>query len=277
MTEQAASTQGASPTPAAARTWRKPPTIPNPVLRYGIVVAVVAYVIYAAGDVNLDIGRAIAGIPKAWDMLMQMVPPDFSRWELLLSGMLESLQMAVFSTAAGVLLSIPVAVGAARNIAPRPVYLLFRAYIGVVRTLPEVLIAIFFVKAFGFGAFAGTLTLTLASTGFVGKLLAEAIEEIDPGQVEAVPAAGASWPLVLVYAIQPQVLPRYVGLCIYRLDINLRESTILGIVGAGGIGAALYNSFGRYEYDVSAAILLLIIAVVLLAEWASGAIRARIQ
>lgn len=271
MTEQAASA------PAAAPTWRKPPMVRSPVLRYALILGTVVYVVYAARAVNLDIGRMIAGIPKAWDLLVQMVPPDFSRWQLLLSGMLESLQMAVFATAVGVLLSVPVAVGAARNIAPRPVYLLLRGYIGAVRTLPEVLIAIFFVKAFGFGAFAGMLTLTIASTGFVGKLLAEAIEEIDPGQVEAVRATGASWPLVLVYAIQPQVLPRYVGLCIYRLDINLRESTILGIVGAGGIGAALYNSFGRYEYDVSAAILLLIIAVVLVAEWASGAIRARIQ
>jgi phosphonate transport system permease protein len=261
---------------AARRTWHKPPMIRSPLLRYGLYVAILVYVVYAATDVNFDLRRFLQGIPEAIKLAQEMVPPDFSRWELLIDGLLESLQMAIFSTAIGVLLSIPVAVGAARNVAPRPVYLFFRGYLGVVRTLPEVLIAIFFVKAFGFGAFAGMLTLTIASTGFVGKLLAEDIEDIDEGQVEAIRATGAGWPKVLLFGIQPQVLPRYVGLCIYRLDINLRESTILGIVGAGGIGATLYNSFGRYEYDFSLAILLSIIAVVLVAEWASGAIRARI-
>jgi len=258
------------------RTWRKPSMIANRWLRWTLVALALAYLVYAFDDVNLDIARIIAGIPEAADMIARMVPPDFTRWQLLLDGLLESLRMAIFSTAIGVVLSIPIAVGAARNLVPKPVYLLFRGYLGVVRTLPEVLIAIFFVKAFGFGTFAGMLTLTLASTGFVGKLLAEAIEAIDRGQVEAIRATGAGWSKVLRYAIQPQVLPRYVGLCIYRLDINLRESTILGIVGAGGIGATLYNAFARYEYDVAFAILLAIIGVVLVAEWASGAIRARI-
>lgn len=265
-----------SSTPAAPRSWRKPPMIRNPVLRWGMLLAVAVYIVYAVEDVNLDLARFIAGIPKAVEMAGDMVPPDFTRWPLLLEGLLESLQMAIFSTAVGVVLSVPIAVGAARNMVPKPVYLAFRCYLGLVRTLPEVLIAIFLVKAFGFGAFAGMLTLTLASTGFVGKLLAEEIEAIDPGEVEAIRASGGGWLKVLLYGVQPQTLPRYVGLCIYRLDINLRESTILGIVGAGGIGATLYNAFGRYEYDFAFAILLSIVALVLVAEWASGAIRARI-
>jgi phosphonate transport system permease protein len=246
-------------------------------MRWALLLSGILYLVYACSDVNLDFKRFIAGLPRVIDMVRQMVPPDFSRWELLMDGLLESVQMAVFSTAIGVVLSIPVAVGAARNLVPKLVYLLFRGYIGLVRTLPEVLIAIFFVKAFGFGAFAGMLTLTIASTGFVGKLLAEDIEDIDEGQVEAIRATGASWIKVLTYGILPQVLPRYIGLSIYRWDINLRESTILGIVGAGGIGASLYNSFGRYEYDFSLAILLSIIVVVLAAEWISGFIRERIQ
>jgi phosphonate transport system permease protein len=262
--------------PRTGRTWRKPPMIRSAWLRWGLVVATVAYLIYAIDDVNFDLERFIAGIPKAIDMAQAMVPPDFSRWELLLEGVLESLQMAIFSTAIGVVISIPIAVCAARNMVPKPVYLAARGYLGIVRTLPEVLIAIFLVKAFGFGAFAGMLTLTIASTGFVGKLLAEDIEQLDPRQVEAIRATGGGWLKVLLYGVAPQTMPRYIGLCIYRLDINLRESTILGIVGAGGIGATLYNSFGRYEYDFSFAILLSIIAIVLVAEWASGAIRARI-
>lgn len=269
-----------APTASGARTtgrsWRKPPMIRSAWLRWVLLIATIAYLIYAIDDVNFDLQRFIEGIPKAVDMAQAMVPPDFSRWQLLLDGVLESLQMAIFSTAIGVVISIPIAVCAARNMVPKPVYLAARGYLGIVRTLPEVLIAIFLVKAFGFGAFAGMLTLTIASTGFVGKLLAEDIEQLDPRQVEAIRATGGNWLKVLLYGVAPQTLPRYIGLCIYRLDINLRESTILGIVGAGGIGATLYNSFGRYEYDFSFAILLSIIAIVLVAEWASGAIRARI-
>jgi phosphonate transport system permease protein len=257
--------------------WRPPPKIRSPWLRWLLLAAVGLYFLYAIGDVHLSPKRFISGIPRVAEMLGVMLPPDFSRWDLLFSGILESIQMAIISTALGIVLGIPVAVGASRNLVPGPVYALFRGYIGMVRTLPEVLIAIFFVKAIGFGAFAGMLTLTTASTAFVGKLLAEEIEAIDPGQVEAVRATGAGWSKVLIYGIQPQVLPRYIGLSIYRWDINFRESVILGIVGAGGIGATLYNAFGRYEYDFGLAILLVMIVVVLIAEWGSGEIRSRIQ
>jgi phosphonate transport system permease protein len=260
----------------APRRWRKPPLIGNPVLRWGLMASIVAYLVWGIGDLEFDLERIARGLPKAADMLGQMVPPDFTRWPLLLDGLIESLQMAIVATAAGAVVSIPIGLGAAANIAPAPIYWLSRAYIGISRTFPEVLIAIFFVKAFGFGAFAGVLTLFIASTGFVGKLLAEEIEAIDPGQVEAVRATGAGPGNILLFGILPQVMPRFIGLCIYRLDINLRESTILGIVGAGGVGAVLYNSFARYEYDFSAAILLAIIALVLVAEWASGFARARI-
>ncbi|PWG65111.1 phosphonate ABC transporter, permease protein PhnE [Sediminicurvatus halobius] len=266
-----------SVTAAAPRRWRRPPLIASPLLRWLALAGTVAYLVFALLDMEFDYARFVSGIPRGVDMLASMVPPDFSRWRLLLDGLLESLQMAFFATAIGVVLSIPIAVGAATNVAPRWLYAVCRAYIGLSRTFPEVLIAIFFVKAFGFGAFAGVLTLVIASTGFVGKLLAEEIEAIDPGQVEAMRATGAGPLGVLLFGVAPQVMPRYIGLVIYRLDINLRESTILGIVGAGGVGAVLYNSFARYEYDFSLAILLAIIAVVLVAEWFSGFVRARIK
>lgn len=260
----------------ATRPWRRPPAITNPALRWGTILAILAYLVFAVADIELDVERFIRGIPRGVDMVLAMMPPDFSRWPLLLDGLLESMRMAVFATAVGVVLSIPIAVGAAGNFAPRWLYGLCRGWIGLSRTFPEVLIAIFFVKAFGFGTFAGVLTLTIASTGFVGKLLAEEIEAIDPGPVEAMRATGAATAKVLLFAVAPQVLPRFVGLLIYRLDINLRESTILGIVGAGGVGAVLYNSFARYEYGFSSAILVSIIAVVLVAEWFSGVVRRRI-
>ena len=130
---------------------------------------------------------------------------------------------------------------------------------------------------FGFGPFAGFLTLAFATIGFLAKLLAEDIEDIDPGQVEAVRATGAGWWQVVNYAIQPQVMPRLIGLSLYRLDINFRESAVIGIVGAGGIGATLNTAIDRYEYDSAGAILLVIIGIVMIAEYSSSYVRKWVQ
>jgi phosphonate transport system permease protein len=207
-----------------------------------------------------------------------LFPPDFvSRWAEIFDGIYESLWMTVTSTVIGVALSIPVGLGAARNLSPRPVYLFCRAIVAVSRTFPEVILAIFFVKLFGFGPFAGFLALSVATIGFYGKLLAEDIEDMDPVQAEAVKATGANWFQWLNYAVQPQVLPRMIGLGLYRFDINFRESAVVGIVGGGGIGATLLTSFDRYEFDSAAAILLIIIAIVMAVEYTSGYVRRWVQ
>jgi phosphonate transport system permease protein len=129
----------------------------------------------------------------------------------------------------------------------------------------------------GFGPFAGFLTLSFATIGFLAKLLAEDIEDIDAGQAEAIRATGASWLQLVNYAVQPQVMPRLIGLSMYRIDINFRESAVVGIVGAGGIGATLNTALSRYEYDTAAAILIIIIVIVMIAEYSSSVIRKRIQ
>jgi phosphonate transport system permease protein len=185
--------------------------------------------------------------------------------------------MATLSTALGVLIGIPVAVMAARNFAPLPAYATGRGIISLGRTFHEIIVAILFVKAVGFGPFAGMLTLTWGSIGFFGKLLAEQIENIDRGQVEAIRATGAGRGAVLLFGVLPQVLPRIIGLTIYQWDVHLRQSTIIGIVGAGGVGTTLYNSFARYDYDFSLAILLVIVAIVVLGEAVSAVARRRIQ
>lgn len=238
---------------------------------------VAAFVVWNALSLQVDPARVSRGLARAGTVFGRAVPPDFERWELLVEGVVESLQMATLSTALGVLLGIPVAVMAARNVAPAPVYAAGRAIVTLGRTFHEIIIAIMFVKAVGFGPFAGMLTLTWGSIGFFGKLLAEQIENIDRGQVEAVRATGAGRGAVLVFGVLPQVLPRIVGLTIYQWDAHLRQSTIIGIVGAGGIGTTLYNSFARYDYDFSLAILLVIVAIVLVGEAVSAVARRRIQ
>ncbi len=264
--------------PFEATAWRPPPLIGNPVLRWGIALGAVIYLVVALGTLEINWVRVWEGLDRGWAFVLAFTEPDFtSRWRDIGEGLLESLTMTVVSTVVGIAISIPIALGAARNLAPLPVYLLCRGIIALSRSFQEVIIAIFFVAMFGFGPFAGFLTLSFATIGFLAKLLAEDIEDIEKSQAEAVRATGASWLQWLVYGIQPQVMPRLIGLSLYRLDINFRESAVVGIVGAGGIGATLNTAFDRYEFDTAAAILLLIIGIVMAAEYGSSMIRARIQ
>ncbi len=257
--------------------WRPPKFIRNPAYRYGLNFAILAYVVWSLGTLEVDWGRIIQGFPRAGDILVRMFPPNFSRWELLVRGLLESVQMAFAASFFGMLLAIPLGLCAAINLVPKPVYLVARAILSLSRTFHEVIIAIFFVKIFGFGPLAGVLTLIVASLSFIGKMLAEDIENMNMGQVEAVRATGASFPRLLVYAITPQILPRYLGVSIYRLDANIRHSTVVGIVGAGGIGQTLAASFSRYDYDFSLAILLTIISLVFLGEFFSTWVRGKLR
>jgi len=137
-----------------------------------------------------------------------------------------------------------------------------------------VIVAILFVKAVGFGALAGILALTVASIGFIGKLFTEAIEEISHKQVEAVRATGAPFMSVLAFGVMPQVFSRFIGFATYQLDSNLRNSTMVGIVGAGGIGGTLFAAFQRFDYDFVCAILIAIISLIMLGELFATAVRA---
>ncbi|MDD9902009.1 MAG: phosphonate ABC transporter, permease protein PhnE [Rhodospirillaceae bacterium] len=260
------------------RRWKRPPFIENPLLRWGLWIGAGVYLAAALGTTDVNWGRVWEGLPRGQRFLAGFFPPDFvSRWDAIVDGVLESLWMTVTSTVAGILLSIPIALGAARNIAPRPVYYFCRAIIATSRSFQEVILAIFFVKLFGFGPFAGFVTLSVATVGFFAKLLAEDIEDMDATQAEAVKATGGSWFQWLNYGIQPQIMPRFIGLSLYRFDINFRESAIVGIVGGGGIGATLNTAFDRYEFDSAAAILLVIIAIVMFVEYTSGFVRRSVQ
>jgi phosphonate transport system permease protein len=266
---------GASGVPR--RRWRKAPFIAEPWLRWSIYIGALVYLVVAIGSVDINWNRIVAGIDRGTAFFSAFLAPDFtSRGRDIYEGFLESLTMTAVSTVFGVILSVPVALGAARNLAPLPVYLVCRGIIAVSRAFQEVIIAIVFVAMFGFGPLAGVVTLAFATIGFLAKLLAEDIEDIDPHQVESVRSTGASWFQILNYAIQPQVAARFVGLSLYRLDINFRESAVIGIVGAGGIGATLNTSISRYEYDSAAAVLICIIAIVLAVEYSSGFVRRRL-
>ena len=261
-----------------ARYWSPPPLIANGFLRWGLLLGTIVYLVLAINTLSIDVERLAQGLNRSGRLFSGFLQPDFiSRGQDIVRGILESLTMTVIATVVGVILSIPVGLGAARNLSPLPLYLICRALVTLSRTFQEVIIAILFVVMVGFGPLAGVLTLSFTTIGFLGKLLAEDIEEIDRAQVEAIRATGANWAQVIIYGVIPQVTPRLVGLSAYRFDINLRESSVVGVVGAGGIGDTLQTSFSRYDYSTSAAILIVIIVLVMATEIASSWIRKRLQ
>lgn len=261
----------------APRAWRPSSMWPRPWIGSILWAAIGAFLVWNVMALEIDAGRVARGLARFGTVAGRALPPDFHRIHLIATGILESIEMATLSTLLGVLIGIPVAVLAARNVVPLLVYLGGRGTITLGRTFHELIVAIVFVKAVGFGVFAGVLTLTVNSVGFFSKLLAEEIETIDRGQIEAIRSTGASRGQVLLYGVLPQVLPRIIGLTVYQWDIHLRQSTIIGIVGAGGIGATLYNAFARYDFDFAFAILIVIVVIVLIGEALSALARRWVQ
>lgn len=260
-------------------TWTRPPQfIKQRGWRLGLQLGFAVWLVLALSTLDPNWARIVEGWERGMRFIGGFLQPDFTtRWRDISNGFVESLTMTLTSTVAGVIISIPIGIGAARNVAPAWVYFVCRGIITMSRALQEIIVAIFFVAMFGFGPFAGFLTLTFATIGFLSKLLAEDIEDIDEAQSEAIKATGASWWQVINYGVQPQVMPRLIGLSLYRLDINFRESAVIGIVGAGGIGATLNTAIDRYEYDSAGAILLIIILLVMIAEYGSSYLRRFLQ
>ncbi|WP_436345957.1 phosphonate ABC transporter, permease protein PhnE [Natronorubrum sp. FCH18a] len=269
--------------------WQRPTAFYNRAVKWFVYAIGTVFILWNLWEARVSFDRFVYGLEQGGVVLEGMYPPDFGitvsasgietdqRFWRIYDGMLETLAMSIVATVAGVVISIPIAVMAAENLVPRPVYYVGRSIVSVTRAMHELIVGIVFVVGFGFGALAGVLALVFATPGFFAKLLAEDLEDIDSSRLDAVRATGAGPLLVLLYGVLPQVLPRAIGLTIYRWDINLRASTILGVVGAGGIGSALNTSFDTYEYDFSLAILLTIIAFVVLGEVLSASARRRAQ
>jgi phosphonate transport system permease protein len=240
------------------------------------VLALLAYVIWAASQLDFTWSRFISGLGNANRFLTRMFPPNFGgdKWEMIVKGLTESLEIAVIATAIGIAISLPLGLMSARNLSPAWISWPARMLIALCRSFHPVIVAIVFVKAVGFGAIAGIGALVIGSMGFISKLFAEAIEEISLKQVEAVRASGASFANVLTYGVLPQVFGRFLGFCTYQLDSNLRNSTMVGIVGAGGVGGTLFAAFQRFDYDFVLAILISIITLIFIGEILSNVLRA---
>lgn len=237
------------------------------------VFAGLAYLAWSLASMEVSAERLATGWEQGARFLGRLFPPELGKMDELWQGIKETLQIAVLATAAGLVLSLPIGLMAAANLSPMPLRVAGRALIAACRALHPVISAILFVKAVGFGPLAGILALVVATVGFVGKLFADAIEEISPKPIEAMRATGASFAGVVLFGVLPQVMPRFVGFATYQLDSNLRNSTMVGIVGAGGIGGALFAAFLRYEYGFVATILATVIAIIVLGELVVGGLR----
>ena len=200
-------------------------------------------------------------------------PPDFSGWERYFFEMLLTIAMGIWGTVLCLFITIPLSFAGAQNVAPPWLYQITRRIMDFLRALNELVLALIFVAAVGLGPFPGILALAIGSAGSLGKLLSEAIEAVDPGQVEAVRATGASPLMVIMYGYWPQILPLFMSYTLYRLEINVRAATILGLVGAGGIGFFLQEAMRSFDWKATCAILIMIFITVFIVDFASARLR----
>lgn len=202
--------------------------------------------------------------------------PNFADWRYYLSEMIVTVQIAVWGTFLSVLLSIPFGILSAANVSPWWVHQPARRLMDLFRAIHEVVFAVLFVVAVGLGPFAGVMALFIHTTGILAKLFSEAVEAIDPRPVEAIRTTGASRLQEIVYGVIPQVLPLWISFSLYRLESNVRAATVLGVIGAGGIGQVLFESIRGFYYPQASAILIIVVATVTVMDVISQSLRKRV-
>jgi phosphonate transport system permease protein len=260
-----------------AREWQRF-TPAERIGRWLVWLATVAAVVWAVRTIEI-IPDFLADAPEQMaDLLVRMWPPDLGHYYPdVHTALVETLHIATLGTLLSFLLAVPLGLMTARNICPVPLLNGFAQLLLVTsRSVNALVWALVFVAVFGPGAAAGTFAIAFRSVGFVGKLLAEALEEAQPGPVEALRATGAPWGHLMLKGIWPQVQPAFWGVALFRWDINVRESAVLGLVGAGGIGVVLDDAINFFQWERVATVLLAILAVVVVAEVIVTRIRARL-
>jgi len=242
-------------------------------LAWGAGLLVVAWAVHGS---QIDPATLVEGLPHMADFVRRMFPPNVTVAPSLIGPTLETVQMAIVGTLLAILLAIPLGLGAARNVSPHPaVYAASRTVLNALRGINEFVFALVFVSAVGLGPFPGVLALAVHTAGMLGKFYAEAIEGVDPGPVEGIEATGANRLQTIRYAILPQVMPAVVAFNLYRFEVAVRSATVLGLVGAGGIGFQLMTSMRLFKYRDVAMILIIILALVMLTDLVSSRIRQR--
>ena len=246
---------------------------------YTFIFFLIAALIFVVVDLEINFIKLFSDSSKYFmDILNRMLPPDFSNFSNLIYSMFETIEIAFLGTFIALVLSIPVGLFSARNLAPNYlVFLIARIITIFFRAIPEFIIAMILVIAVGFGAIPGVLALGLHTMGFLAKFYAEDVEHVNRGPIEALQASGASKRQIISFAVIPQIIPSFVANNLYILDRNIRMATMLGIVGAGGIGYELQSSFRMFEYQKVSAIIIVIFITIFLIDHLSSFIRSKIK
>lgn len=244
------------------------------VLVWGGVAAVLIYSIEA---VNLaDLGNLFSNSENTRNFASQLLQPDFTDWKLFVEKMWETIQIALWGTFLAIFLAVPMGLAAARNVAPAWVVMPVRFVMNLLRSVPDLVIGILFVVAVGLGPLPGVLAIAVNTAGVLAKLFSEAVESIDKGPVEGVRATGGTGVHEIVWGIIPQVAPLWTSFALYRFESNSRSATVLGLIGAGGIGQVLFDRINGFGFrDVSAIVIVVIVAVTLI-DMLSQAMRKRL-
>ena len=243
------------------------------------IVLFASALIFVVKDLEVDFIKLVSDSSKYFgDILSRMLHPDFSNLRELIYAMFETIEIAFLGTFIAIVLSIPLGLFSARNLAPNYfVYLVCKTVVIFFRAIPEFIIAMILVIAIGFGAMPGVLALGLHTMGFLAKFYAEDIEHIKKGPIDALKSSGATKSQIISFGVIPQILPSFVANNLYILDRNVRMATMLGIVGAGGIGYELQSSFRMFEYERVSAIIILIFVTIFLIDHLSAFIRSKIK
>ena len=258
------------------RNWRRF-TPAQRLSRFLVYLVIVAAIVVSIRTIEV-IPEFLADAPEqVVDLFARMWPVDFAHYpEGVHDALMETIHIATLGTLLSIVLALPIGVLAARNLVPfTAINLVAKLLLVSSRSVNSLVWALLFIAIFGPGALAGTLAIAFRSIGFVGKLFGEALEEAQPGPIEALTAAGAPWTSRMTFGYWPQVKPAFWSIALFRWDINVRESAVLGLVGAGGIGMTLDSALNLFQWDRVALILLAILAVVILAEVAVTQLRRR--
>lgn len=242
----------------------------------GAALAIGLY-IWAALGVKFSLGRIFSNAHHGADFIRRMLPPDFGVTATIVDSLRETIQMALIGTSLAALLSLPIAVLAARNISSLPVQIVARTLLNLLRTVPSIIWGLFFVAVVGLGPFPGILALTFYASGYLGKFYYEGIESIDPRPLISLRTVGATPFQRFRWGVFPQVLPLMLGYTMYMLEYNVRAASVLGIVGAGGVGFYLYTYINNFQYERAATALILLLALVTVLDFASSHLRARLM
>ena len=242
------------------------------------IVLFCSILVFIVKDLEIDFIKLVSDSSKYFgDILSRMLPPDFSNLNELIYAMFETIEIAFLGTFIAIVLSIPLGLFSARNLAPNYfVYIICKTIVIFFRAIPEFIMAMILVIAIGFGAMPGIIALGLHTMGFLAKFYAEAIEHVSEDPIQALESMGASKWQVISFAVVPQIIPSFIGNNLYILDRNIRMATMLGIVGAGGIGYELQSAFRMFQYPRVSAIIIVIFITIFVIDMISSWIRSKV-